>query len=421
MAADRRRWVVLFSLLCAQIFTYGPVISTMGVFMTPLTHQFGWSRAEVSRIATAFSLGNGVFAFVAGWLIDRYDVGRVMACGAIIAAAGCALASTIHTLPTLVACYLLIGAGLALGGLVPTVAVALNWFPLHRSAAVALALVGLGIGSFIAPRLITGVILHGNWRLGMLAVGLPMVLVSAPISAIFIRTRPGEASTSPREARLALAELPGLEVGSALATSAFWLLFALALLVNLGAFAVGFHAIPYLIGTGYSPRSAAWIDGIHGLLLAPGGIVLGLLADRLGRKPILAAALGMLFVSVAMLLAAGPRALGLPAALSWTILWGIATGNHVVIPVLLEDALGPRRFGTLWGIAHVSVSLGQGLGPIVAGALFDLNHSYVLAFKLAAAGYLASAVMTSLIFPARGHDRLPALAAPAADAAASAL
>src|SRR5487761_1471820 len=154
MAADRRRWVVLFSLLCAQIFTYGPVISTMGVFMTPLTHQFGWSRAEVSRIATAFSLGNGVFAFVAGWLIDRYDVGRVMACGAIIAAAGCALASPIHTLPALVACYLLIGGGLALGGLVPTVAVALNWFPLHRSAAVALALVGLGIGSFIAPRLI---------------------------------------------------------------------------------------------------------------------------------------------------------------------------------------------------------------------------------------------------------------------------
>ncbi|HLH77262.1 MAG TPA: MFS transporter [Candidatus Binataceae bacterium] len=418
--ADRRRWIVLCSLLCAQIFTYGPIISTMGVFMTPLTHQFGWSRAEVSRIATAFSLGNGLFAFVAGWLIDRYDIGRVMACGALIAAAGCALASTIHTLSALVACYLLIGAGLALGGLVPTVAVALNWFPLHRSAAVALALVGLGLGMFIAPRLVTGVIAYGNWRMGMLAVGLPMILVSAPISAGLIRTRPGSTPSSHHEAALAYAELPGLEVGPALATSAFWLLCLLTLLINLSTFAVGFHVIPYLIGSGYAPKSAAWIDGVHGLLLAPGGIVLGLLADRLGRKPILQLALGMLLISVVMLLRSGPHAWGLPAALAWTILWGVATGNHVVIPVLLEDAIGPRRFGTLWGIMHVSVSLGQGLGPIVAGALFDLHRSYVLAFELAAAAYVASAVMAALVFPARGHDRLPAPAAsPAADAIAS--
>jgi hypothetical protein len=50
-----------------------------GVFMKPLSDEFGWSRGEVSLGAVAISLGNLIAVPVAGRIIDGIDgIGAVL-------------------------------------------------------------------------------------------------------------------------------------------------------------------------------------------------------------------------------------------------------------------------------------------------------------------------------------------------------
>jgi len=54
----------------------------------------------------------------------------------------------------------------------------------------------------------------------------------------------------------------------------------------------------------------------------------------------------------------------------------------VLIPLLMLESLGIRRFGSLMGIAGVLSTLGYAAGPVVTGWIHDSTGSYVTAIWL---------------------------------------
>ncbi|MDA2917741.1 MFS transporter, partial [Nitrospinae bacterium AH_259_B05_G02_I21] len=50
-----------------------------------------------------------------------------------------------------------------------------------------------------------------------------------------------------------------------------------------------------------------------------------------------------------------------------------------------------RRFGTIYGVVHLSNGVGGALGPLVVGYLFDVSGSYTLGFLLAFACLIVAA------------------------------
>ena len=405
MTHKQRAWTVLIALAFAQIFMFGPTIATIGVFLTPLVKEFGWSGSQAARLATATELGLGVASITAGWLIDRLDARWVMTVGALLAGAGFLTAASSHSLALMTASYVVIGAGVAFCGMVPSAYVCVNWFPTQRGLAVAVTLIGSGIGLALAPRLTTLVIARAGWRTAMTAIGLPMLLLSAPAVAIFIRARPLEAvSSAHREG----SELAGVDTPRALASSAFWIILGFSLLAQLGVGAVYFHTVPYLItGAGYTPATASLIFGGQALLFGPGALLLGMLADRFGPKAVLFASYALLAGSVASLLAASNHALGFLPVIFYGVLWGVDMGNAAAMPTLLAETFGMRRFGTISGLGTLTVFVGQGLGPIITGTLLDRTKSYAAPFEIAIGLMLAAAAMTTLVYPVEGHDRVP--------------
>src|SRR5258708_2893808 len=77
-------WVVLVAGIGLSL-SYGPVIAvTFGVFLKPLSQEFGWSRAGISL---AFSLANLVFSgalLLIGRLVDRLGARQVILPSALI-------------------------------------------------------------------------------------------------------------------------------------------------------------------------------------------------------------------------------------------------------------------------------------------------------------------------------------------------
>jgi len=55
---------------------------------------------------------------------------------------------------------------------------------------------------------------------------------------------------------------------------------------------------------------------------------------------------------------------------------------QVLLPLLVAESLGRRRYGVLGALVHIAHTLGLTVGPLVAGRIFDMTGSYAGAFQL---------------------------------------
>ncbi len=142
------------------------------------------------------------------------------------------------------------------------------------------------------------------------------------------------------------------------------------------------------------------VFGVYAAMLFLFSIPMGLLSDRVGRRPL---------IVVGMFLLAGATALfgfsttvthlfiarmvqGVSAAATWSA--GLA---------LLADITDPSRLGERMGIALSAVGLGTVLGPVVGGLLFEYL-GYVATFLIPAA-VVATVGLLALAVPVRSCRR----------------
>jgi MFS family permease len=398
---DRQGWLIIASVVVVNFLVMGPSIGTIGIFFAPLIKEFGWSREQVSGMATAFLLAMGVVSPCVGWLMDRVPARIPMGIGAALAGVAFLLASNVHSLRALIACYVLIGLGVGASTILPGTIVAANWFSEQRGLAIGITIAGAGFGGCVLPPLVSHLILLHGWRTTMVLIGIPMFVLALPIILIMIRTRP-EGETTEQHA----AAVSGLEFGPALRSTPFWLIVAMQVGFTVAFTGAYFHMVLYLIGTGFSAQAAANVFGAAVLVSLPGYLVLGTLADWYGAKPVLACSLITQAVSMIVLLGLSGHHLSIVLMSFFIVTYGLTVGSGTALgAVLLANALGLRSFGSLSGIIGMLATIGSGIGPIVAGRIFDRTGSYTGAFELCSALMLAAAVFALLVYPAEGLDR----------------
>jgi MFS family permease len=60
---------------------------------------------------------------------------------------------------------------------------------------------------------------------------------------------------------------------------------------------------------------------------------------------------------------------------------GIAAGGLTpILPGLVADYFGRRHFGAIYGATEMVTTLGQMVGPVYGGWIYDTTRSYYLAF-----------------------------------------
>lgn len=145
-----RRWVLLGLLTSGLFFCYAQR-GTLPVAAPFMMKELGLNAASMGILLSAFFWSYSLAQVPAGWLIDRYGVGRVYAAGFFVWTVAVALTSFASTIALLIAMRMLLGLGQ--GVPFPASAhVVANWFaPGERGG-------------------VTGVYLSGN-RLGQAAIG----------------------------------------------------------------------------------------------------------------------------------------------------------------------------------------------------------------------------------------------------------
>jgi MFS family permease len=394
---DRQGWLVVGSVAATNFIVMGPSIGTIGIFFTPLIKEFGWSREQVSVMATAFLIAMGLVNPFVGWLLDRIAARIPMCIGAVLAGAAFLLASRMNSLTALVVCYALAGLGVGASTILPGTIVAANWFSEQRALAIGITIAGAGLGGCVLPPLVSHLIAVHGWRATMVCIGVPMFVLALPLILLIIRTRPeGESAEE-------TAGLLGLELGPALRSSPFWMLVGMHVGFTIAFAGAYFHMVPFLIGVGYTAQSAAFIFGATAAVSLPGYLLLGSLADRFGAKPVLIAALITQAAGMLLLLSVGGHRFTAALLVIFVVCYGLTVGSGTALgAALVAQSLGLRSYGSLQGIIGLIATVGSGIGPIIAGHIYDSTASYTAAFELCAALMLAAAVFTSLVYPAEG-------------------
>src|SRR5207247_4944984 len=98
---------------------------------------------------------------------------------------------------------------------------------------------------------------------------------------------------------------------------------------------------------------------------------------------------------VSLRLAATPA-----AAATFSVLYGLTVGAPLsLVPLVMADSLGLRRFGSLSGLVGLFNILGGAAGPVVAGRIFDVTGSYAAAFEAFALALLLGAAASAGCVP----------------------
>jgi MFS family permease len=185
----------------------------------------------------------------------------------------------------------------------------------------------------------------------------------------------------------------------AMRTGRFWWI-ALAYFCGLFAwYAVQIHQTKYLIEIGFSPLVAAWALGIVSVVAIPGQIGLGALSDRVGREWVWSAGCFGFAVCYAALMA-------LEHVPSHALLY-LMVGSQGFLGYALTSVMGPivaeifegPHYGSIFGTITVALIGGGAAGPWVAGVLHDATGTYRLAFLLAIACCVVSAVAIWIASP----------------------
>ena len=90
-------------------------------------------------------------------------------------------------------------------------------------------------------------------------------------------------------------------------------------------------------------------------------------------------------------------------------LFGFALGGLLVVPpVAYADYFGRRSLGTIRGITEPFMSLGQAIGAVASGLIFDITDSYTIAFwTFSVIGVVTAIVVASARQPVQKEAAIP--------------
>ena len=369
-----------------------------GVFFKPMAQELGFSAATTSAAYSISFFLEGVFSLVSGGLADKFGPRRVVSISSLVVGAGYLLMPLVHTAWQLYVFYgLIIGVGMG-AMFVPLVSMTARWFNAQRNLMTGLVSSGAGAGMLLVPSSTAHLINACGWRTSFLIMGIFVVAVVF-VAAQFMKRDPEEIGEAPYgESPISPGSPPnpvqGHTFGEALRTSQFWTIFVMMFLFGVFAMSYNVHIVPDAINSGMPSTSAAHILATTGALLIAGRILFGIIADRIGNKPIFILCFGfssgaLLFISFVH----APWAFFVLAVLMGIAQGGIGTSQSPMAASLF----GLKSHGLILGCIGLGNTAGAAVGPLLTGYIFDLTASYHIAFLICAASSLAAVGFACLI------------------------
>jgi MFS transporter, ACS family, glucarate transporter len=190
-ASKAWKLVALLTLTATSSYLCRVNISITGALMMP---EMGISQVELGRLFSGFMLGYSLFQVPAGVLADRHGARRVLFISALWWVAGCLFIALMgwqsfravlpNTMAVLLGMEFLLGVGES-----PTFPAAgqgvVRWISSSsHGRANGLVIAGVGVGSALAPPLLSFIMVRWGWPAAIVASSLPAMMVALAWSRV---------------------------------------------------------------------------------------------------------------------------------------------------------------------------------------------------------------------------------------------
>ena len=384
-------WRVVLSACLGVMGGFGSLfVYTFAVFVKPLSAQFGWNRGSISLGFGLAAITLGLISPLLGRWIDRLGPRRIiLPCAAVFGFAIASLALLRSGMWQFYATCIVLGlvgngaAHLAYSRSIST------WFERRLGMALALVMVGAGLGAMILPVFAQAIISRAGWRVAYLSLGCVALLLGLPLSWRYVIER----GSSRRETSQVVHSGQTWQQG--LRSYAFWIIVAVLFVSSISMNGAITHLSALLTDRGIAPGEAALCASVLGGSSLLGRIGVGWLLDRVFGARVaflvsLVTAAGIFLLAHASSYIAGCLA---------SALIGVGAGGEAAItPYLLTRYFGLRAFSTLYGLTWTFYAAAGAIGPVILGRAFDSTGSYA-ALLLILAMALSLAATMNLFLP----------------------
>ena len=373
--------------------------TNFGIFVIPMSQEFGWSRTAITGVGGAGFLVSGLAQPFLGHLFDRVGRKVIVISLIVVGLSTIALSFTYHFLFLAFMFGFVLATARSGASISNTGALLARWFRRRRATVLGLNAAGSSLGGMVLVPFGMYLLQATNWRVTWAVMGLLVLALEVPMAFFFLRNDPAEVGLRPDgdlepsqagpaavvERRRGMFEVDRWT--QSFRTPPMWQMSAAYTVCGITTGIISIHLVPYAIGQGISPLTAATIFGVMMGLNSLGSIGASVLSDRFRRKDVLAAVYFLRGIGYILLLVLPPTiglwVFAVFAGFSWL-------ASPPVNNSLTADIYGLRALGAITGVSFLCHQIGGFLSILLAGVLFDLTDSYTLPFALAG----------SLLFPA---------------------
>jgi sugar phosphate permease len=334
-------------------------------------HDYGWSRATVTSGNAFGKIIIGLFAFIAGWVIDRFGPRRVMLTGIMMGGIALIGLSRVTALWQFYFFYLFSALGYMCGGPLPNQVMISRWFNAARGKAMGIAYLGIGIGGMLVPQIAKRLNIAFGWHQAIMMLGILMILLALPM-VWFVKDNPEGKEVQTKKPE------PKIPLKSILRTWPFYLLLV-GSMCSIGAVSGTSQNLKlfFSIDLKYSQEEAA---NVISLVLAAsilGRLLMGWLADKIPKKYVMILIYLLVAGSIPILYFAS-----IPGAIYlFAFIFGIGLGgDYMIIPLMAAELFGVKILGRIMGIILTFDGLAEAFSPMLVGWLRDHGRSYATGF-----------------------------------------
>ena len=407
-------WIVLFSAGSSHFVRNAAASLTIAVFVYPLSDELGWSR---TMIAGASSLGGLAATFtspVVGWLVDRYGARLVLSLSVLvlglstISLAWATSTVTIFGAAIPWAFYLAYGMGrvifsspIQIGASV----VVSRWFVRMRGRANGILSMSHSAGMILFPLIASLIIVQSGWRDAWFVLGVMVWVIALLPVSLLIAQRPEDVGLRPdgdqadeddsSDGSTGVREEFEWTLKEAMRTPSLWILAIATGLLFLMQAGTNTHAAAFFRDQGLDAIVAGFGIALNAAFLGIGGIVWGRVVEKIPARYVMAGV--SLVMALASFLFIGTDT---PIeALAYSALFGFGLGGMLTVPpVAYADYYGRASLGAIRGMTEPFTTLGQAVGALVPGIVFDrLTTSGEETYLPAFAAFAALGAFTALI------------------------
>lgn len=383
----------IITITCGTIYCFG-------IFFSPLRSEFGWTSTQTSLAFSLYMVIHGLFYIVAGKINDSFGPRIVMTICGFFLGIGYLLMSRINALWQLYIVYgLILAIGMS-GAFVPLISTITKWFVKKRGLMTGICTAGVGVGTMIMPPVVSWLISISGWRQSFIIIGAGS-LVLIVVAAQFLKRKPTDITQSiygsdKADKMATQRQTKGFSLRQAVWTSQFWILSAAFFGFGFYLQSVMVHIVPYAINMGISLTRATLVMAFIGGSSTAGRLIMGATAGKIGNKPVAIVSFILMTLAACILILSKEVCM----LYLFAFIFGFSYGGLVTIQSLLvADLFGLRAHGLIFGVLTFIVTIGGGIGPLVAGYIFDLSSSYYILFLVFLAVSATGFVLISLLRP----------------------